>query len=85
MLGEFCRLTGAEESVFHQNWLKYESTIFKYAPLEQKKAVKKLVSQYLKGDRDNAGTCYVLNVSTHFQVIFSTDRTTYCLCTSAIE
>ena len=55
--------------MFHQNWLKYECAIFKYAPLAQKKAVKKLVSQYLKGDSDNAGTCYVLHVSTRFQVV----------------
>lgn len=53
MLAEFCRVTGAEESTFYQ---KYESTIFKYASLEQKKAVKKLLSQCHTGHCDNAGT-----------------------------
>ena len=55
MLKEFCSLTGAEESTFKENWKKYEDLAFKYAPLEQKRSVKLLLSQYMAEEQDDAG------------------------------
>ena len=36
-------------------WAKYEKLVFKYAPLEQKKSVKKLLEQYKSEGNENPG------------------------------
>ena len=64
MLNEFCSLTGADESRFKENWEEYERLVFKYAPLEQKKSVKNLMSQYLAEECDNAGRCIYMAMHT---------------------
>ena len=47
MLNKFCLVTGAEEGSSEEMWCKYESLVFKYAPLETKKFLKRLTKQYL--------------------------------------
>ena len=48
-------MTGALESNFKEAWKGYEKLIFKYASLEDKRAVKKLLSEYQANERECAG------------------------------
>ena len=59
MLNEFCLVTGATETEFKQKWEEYELLIFKYAPLEDRRAIKKLLTDYKASASDSefAGTC----------------------------
>ena len=55
MLNEFCLVTGPEEGSFEEMWCKYEGLVFKYAPLETKKSVKRLMKQYLSVENSDKG------------------------------
>ena len=55
MLNEFCCLTAAEESKFVIAWKRYEELVFKYAPLEKKKAIKKILDEYQAEESENTG------------------------------
>ena len=46
MLNKFCQMTGAIQNDFKQTWEEYEMLIMKYAPLEDKRAVKTLLLDY---------------------------------------
>ena len=48
-------LLDADEIAFAEKWTKYEGLVFNYGPLEQKKPVKYLPSQYMSEESDNAG------------------------------
>lgn len=43
MIQEFCTRTGVEKDVFTARWLSCQLRLLKYAPLEQRKAVKMIV------------------------------------------
>ena len=43
MLQEFCTQTGVEKEVLNARWLSCQVRLLKYAPLEQRKAVKSIV------------------------------------------
>ena len=60
MLNEFCLITGAVETDFQQMWKEYEKLIFKYALLEDRRAVKKLLSDYEATESECAGIFYYL-------------------------
>ena len=55
MLNEFCCLTAAEESEFVIVWKRYEELVFKYAPLEKEKAIKKILDEYQAEESENTG------------------------------
>lgn len=48
-------MTGAVQRDFEKMWHMYEGLILKYAPLEDKRAVKKLVAEYNVTESDCAG------------------------------
>ena len=53
MLGEFFLLTGTEESAVRERWMRCQERVMQYAPLEQKKTVKNLLSEMkLTGDEN---------------------------------
>lgn len=43
MIQEFCTKTGVEKEVLNARWLSCQVRLLKYAPLEQRKAVKSIV------------------------------------------
>ena len=55
MFKEFCQQTSADEIEIQQRWMKIERQIFQYAPLEEKKTVRDILSQYNAIDEINAG------------------------------
>ena len=55
MLNEFCQMTGAIQNDFKQMWEEYETLIMKYAPLEDKRAVKTLLLDYKAVENNCAG------------------------------
>lgn len=59
MLNEFCLMTGASQTEFKQTWEEYEQLIFEYAPLEEKRAVKKLLANYKATNSECAGDFFV--------------------------
>ena len=63
MMQEFCTQTGVEKEVVNARWLSCQVRLLKYAPLEQRKAVKSIVrdmeaigfddeGMYMKHDRE---------------------------------
>ena len=74
-------MTGPEEGSFEEMWCKYEGLVFKYAPLETKKSVKRLMKQYLSVENSDKGDLYVcrcmLMIFAYMCVFFiQTERTT---------
>lgn len=59
MLNEFCQITGAIQHDFENMWEEYERLILKYAPLEDKRAVKKLIAEYNALESECAGKCVI--------------------------
>lgn len=55
MLNEFCQITGAVQQEFEDIWEEFEQLILQYAPLEDKRAVNKLITQYKAIESDCAG------------------------------
>ena len=78
MLNEFCVITGAVSASFEKTWEEYEQLIFKYSPLEEKREIKKLLSEYQAKESECAGdflsTAVMVGVCIHF--IIPTDRRT---------
>ncbi len=44
MLAEFCLITGATQTHFEQKWQEYETLLFKFCRHDDKRALKKLLS-----------------------------------------
>ena len=58
MINEFCLQTGTDEDAVRERWTRCQELIIKYAPLEQKKAVKALLRDMTLVDEENDGmTC----------------------------
>ena len=57
MIKEFCQLTGAVESSFMAKWIEFETAVFKYAPLEEKRAVKSVMTEYKRYTSESSGKC----------------------------
>ena len=55
MLNEFFVITGAVSASFEKTWEEYEQLIFKYSPLEEKREIKKLLSEYQAKESECAG------------------------------
>ena len=55
MMNEFYLQTGTDEDSVRERWARCQTSIMKYAPLEQKKAVKTLLSDLTSVDEENEG------------------------------
>lgn len=55
MLNEFCQMTGVVQHDFENMWEEYQGFILKCAPLEDKRAVKKLIAEYNAIESECAG------------------------------
>ena len=60
MMNEFYLQTGTEEDAVRERWTRCQERIIKYAPLEQKKAVKALLRDMTLVDEENDGMTYTM-------------------------
>ncbi len=56
MIKEFCHLCHVDEEGIPTRWTDISTKLFKYAHLEDKRLVKKLVDQYNLMESNNEGT-----------------------------
>ena len=85
MLNEFCVITGAVSASFEKTWEEYKQLIFKYSPLEEKREVKKLLSEYQAKESECAGDFLSTGVMVGVYSFHHSYRSTYIVCPQTTE
>ena len=80
MLHKFSLMTGASQSEFQEKWTGLENLLFKYAALQDRQAIKKLLTHYGSTESKCAGrVAYYFVIVMHCALGLLDRRTSYAI------